>query len=344
MATFLKDSSGASVWAVGLKTTFAFRSEQPCLFVPDQVAPHQGPVFANDDPESDLIADTDVSLPKPKVDILVDAKAYPPHGNEHHSSFLAQIQAGSLIKNIEVAPPLRLSGWKGVIADPELEQTPVPLRYSQSYGGDRTEANPIGLGDDPYIESGTSRLPRLSVPGQPLIDAGSAVPPCALNAIPRSWSSRRVLGGTYDTAWQRRRSPLLPEDLQPAYWQAAPGDQQIDRAEADGAQIKLTHMTSSDGQWSDPPITFALPKMQFDVTTRFRGKWCPMDLELQTIHIYADARRVSLFFLALLPIEASQNDVLVDTTKISLEPGAEFRVKPEHASLFNGMAREEETA
>ncbi|MEO0693791.1 MAG: DUF2169 domain-containing protein [Pseudomonadota bacterium] len=340
--TFLRDAEGRSLWVVGVKATFDFRHGKPCLFTPEQIEPFYGPCFADDDTQSDMLADTDVTLPKGQVDLVIDATAYPPREARPEQPYLVQIEAGPLAKVIQVAPPSTLTRWQGVSPIQNAPHEPVPLRYSQSFGGMRTDANPIGMGDDPDADRETMQIPRLSLPGKPYQQPKSPVPPAALNAIPRSWAERDALSGTYDEAWQRRRSPLLPDDLQPEYWQSVPSDQRLDRAAAAGAQITLTNMTSSDGAWADPPVTFTLPHVGLDMVTRFRGDWTELTPELQTVHIAADARRVSLFYLATMPIEAGKNDVLVDTTMITLEDSTGFRVRPEHASMFERSANLEE--
>ena len=340
--TFLRDAEGRSLWVVGVKATLAFRPGRACLFVPDQVPVHHGPVFAEDDTQSDLLADTDITLPKDQVDVTVDATAYPPRDVRVEQPYLAQISVGPMNKPVQVAPPSMLSRWQGVTPIKDATPDPVPLRYSSAFGGERTDDNPIGLGDDPRAERETTPMPRLSLPGKPLQNPKFPVPPVALNAIPRSWPARDALSGTYDAEWQRRRSPLLPTDLQSEFWQAAPPDQRLDRAALSGAHVTLTNMTSSDGAWADPPVSFALPFVGFGIRTQFRGQWCPLAPELQTIHIAADARLISLFYLATLPIEAGKNDVLVGSTIISLEDSSGFRVQPEHAGSFERTAQLEE--
>ncbi|WP_415919309.1 DUF2169 family type VI secretion system accessory protein [Tateyamaria sp. SN6-1] len=332
--TFLRDVAGNSLWVIGIKATFAFRDGKPCLFTPDQIEPCYGPVFADDDTQRDMLSDTDITLPKGQVDVIVDATAYPPREAKPEQPYLVQLNIGNVTKTIQVAPPSVLTRWQGVTPVKNVPHDPVPLHYTQSFGGPRTAANPIGLGDDPKADGDTALMPRLSLPGKPMTQPKSPVPPAALTAIPRSWAVRDALSGTYDEDWQRRRSPLMPMDLQPEYWQAAPPDQRLDRAAAQGASVTLTNMTSNDGTWADPPVTFTLPHVGFDIMCKFRGQWETLTPELQTINIAADKQLVSLFYIAMLPIQAGKNDVLVEHTTIALNDSSGFRVQPEHASFF----------
>ncbi|MEL6960816.1 MAG: DUF2169 domain-containing protein [Pseudomonadota bacterium] len=340
--TFLRDAEGRSLWVVGVKATLEFRPGRPCRFTTEQIDPHYGPVFADDDTQSDMLADTDITLSKDKVDVIVDATAYPPRDVRVEQPYLAQISVGPMNKTIQVAPPSMLSRWQGVTPIKDATPDPVPLRYSRAFGGERTDGNPIGLGDDPKAERETTPMPRLSLPGKPLQNPKFPVLPVALNAVPRSWPARDALSGTYDAEWQRRRSPLLPTDLKSEFWQAAPPDQRVDRAAILDAKVTLTNMTSSDGAWADPPVSFDVPHVGFGISTQFRGSWKSLKPELQTIHIAADKRLVSLFYLATMPIEAGKNDVLVGSTTITLEDSTGFRVKPEHAMFFERDAQLEE--
>jgi hypothetical protein len=173
-------------------------------------------------------------------------------------------------------------------------------------------------------------LPVGVVPGKP----AETPQPVALSPVPKTWPQRRDLGGTYDDDWARRRAPLLPADLDPRYWQAVPEDQRIARDVAPCAQVILVNLTSSDGEWSDGGMRFALPHLEFEVATKFRNAWVQHQAELQTIMLDCDARRLTLCWQATLPIQASQNDVLVDRTFVALRDHSGFRVRPEDASLF----------
>lgn len=344
VGTFIRDAAGRSLWCVGVKATFEFRNDRPCLFTADQILPHQGPVFDGDDPSRDMLADMDMGPPKDRVDVLADAVAYPPAGSGDEP-FDARLSVGPMTKAIQVNPPTRWSRWLGAVTDDAQPVTPVPLRYSSAFGGAEHPENPVGFGASGSLGAvAGDPVPRLSLPGQPVQSPKRPVPPAALAPIPRQWPQRNALSGTYDEAWQRRRAPLLPEDLDPGYWQAAPADQQLDRALAPGARVALVNLISEDGRHAAPPVSFDLPDLRMTIATRFRGKWEQMVPDLQTVHLFTEARRLSLFYLSTIPIEAAQNDVFVERTVISLDRGSGLRVRPEDAGLFSGDNIAEETA
>jgi hypothetical protein len=322
---FLRDHQARSLWAVWLKASFVFRADQPVLFDAAQAPVHLAPVFDGDT----LLADSDLSPPKPMVDVVVLAKGYAPPGQ---AQFQAGIAVAGRAKLMNVLPPATWSR-RGTIVPGEPVAGGVALTYANAWGGDAFDGNPRGQGYVPGEAQGKA-LPRLVPVG--VLPAGPTdrPQPIALSPVPKTWPQRRVLGGTYDDKWSRRRAPLLPADLDPRYWQAVAEDQRIGRDVVSGAPVVLTNLTSRDGQWSDGVISFALPHLDFEVATKFRNRWVQQQAELQTIALDCETRRLTLCWQAVLPIEASQNDVLVDTTFVALRDHSGFRVHPQDARLF----------
>ena len=322
---FLRDHQARSLWCVWVKATFEFRADQPVLFQAAQVPVHLAPLF---DDET-LLADSDLTPPKPQVDVVVLAKGYAPQGQDR---FTAGISVAGRSKLMDVVPPATWSKRGAIVPG-----TPVPggvaLTYANAWGGVDDGDNPLGQG---FVqgEAQGKPLPRVLPvgvrPGKP----SERPQPMALSPVPKTWPQRRDLGGTYDDDWSRRRAPLLPHDLDPRYWQAVPEDQRIAREAAPGAPVVLTNLTSPDGAWSDGILGFALPHLEFEVATRFRNIWVQQHAELQTIAMDVEKRRLTLCWQATLPIEASQNDVLVDRTFVALRDHSGFRVRPDDASLF----------
>jgi hypothetical protein len=313
------------LWSVWVKATFVFRADQPLLFQARQVPVHLAPVFEDET----LVADSDLTPPKPMVDVVVLAKGYAPQGQERFSAGMA---IAGRAKLMDVMPPATWSK-RGAIVPGAAVPGGVALIHANAWGGADFADNPLGQG---YArgEAQGKALPRVVpvgvIPGKPK-DTPQAM---ALSPVPKTWPARRDLGGTYDDEWSRRRAPLLPADLDPRYWQAVPEDQRIARDLAGGAQVVLTNLTSSDGKWSDGGMAFALPHLAFEVATKFRNRWVQQQADLQTIALDVENRCVTLCWQAVLPIEASQNDVLVDRTFVALRDHSGFRVRPEDASLF----------
>jgi hypothetical protein len=198
---------------------------------------------------------------------------------------------------------------------------PADLVWGQSYGGAGFAENPVGIGRGKGDPS-----PRVTLGGQ----SG----PAGMNPIPKHWPQRVRLAGTYDAAWEKRRAPVLPADLDPAYWQSVVPEQCLPRPLPAGLTITLRHLTSTDGRFGDPMFRVAVPQVTLDVAVRFRGQDVPCPASLQTICLDTAAMRISLCWMAAMPLGAAQNDVLVGDTAVQLADHSGFRALPDDAALF----------
>jgi hypothetical protein len=339
-SAFLRDHEARSFWSVWLKASFTFRPGQPLLYRAQQEPVRLAPEFADGAPPSDLLADSDVCPPKPEVDVVLKASAYAPPGTKGRYDATLRV-ADAVTKTLSIIPPGTWGHRNELIARPDGQEAgAVPLIYAMSWGGADWPANPLGQG---YRKTGAegSPLPRVMPAGKTPRKPDEAPTAISFACIPKTWPQRLRLGGTYDDEWRRRRAPLLPADLDPAYWQSVPEDQRLSRQKCDGARIELLNMTSADGEWSEGSVAFDLPKLDFEVVTRFKGQWEPGRFDLQTIEIDAEARRLSLCWQMAFETGASQNDVRVERTFIALRGQSGFRVSADDAALFaSGSAAE----
>lgn len=152
--------------------------------------------------------------------------------------------------------------------------------------------------------------------------------PVAFAPIPRDWAARAQWAGTYDTAWSRRRAPLLPTDLDPRYWQSAPPDQWLDPDTLPGATLHLSG-------FAPQPMALPIPDCELEIATRFRGQWHQQTPRLQALTVDLAAGTLSLLWLAALPIQAAQNDVRVERSFIALHKGRGFTVSAADMPVFS---------
>lgn len=134
--------------------------------------------------------------------------------------------------------------------------------------------------------------------------------------------------------WLRDRAPLLPQDMSPAFWQSAPADQQLNADAVVGRVLTVSGV---------PPdlARFTMPAPIFSVDTRFRGRWQPLLPRPQSVSIDLTRMRVSMVWLAVLPISAVQNDVQVDRTVISIRDATGCRVPAGLAAKFSTSAMQD---
>lgn len=327
--TFQRDHEARSLWGVWLRAGFELRDDRPPLFATRQEPVRTGPVYVEDDPSQPLIADADVCLPKPGVDLVIHADGYAPSG-QHARPFPVAVGLGGWSHQLQVLPPLVWHRGEPVL-DRSATPGPVPLDWSTAWGGPGVDRNPLGVGAyDGKREAEGQPLPRLV--------AADARPeremdPVSFAPVPPSWPQRRALGGTYDGVWQRKRAPLLPSDLDPRHWQAAPPQLVLERngtmrAISQGTPLILRNVTSK-GQTQT-----LLPDLSFDMAVRFRGAWHQVSPELQSIQLDLRAGTLAMVYGMAFPIRAAQFDVFVDSTYIALKRGRNFTVAAADAPRF----------
>lgn len=177
-AGFMRDERDRSLWCVDLKAGFLLRAGRPCLLAPDQEPLRQEPRFDG----SEMIEDGEITLPKSRCDIIVDAAA--PQG-------VVTVQLGAWPKSVTVAPSLIWSRRQGLFRGGD-DGAPVPLRWSRSARGAN---DPAGVQTDTSNDTAVA-MPRLH-PDLPAT-ASDQARPCGFTAIPRDWPARQALAGTYD--------------------------------------------------------------------------------------------------------------------------------------------------
>ncbi|MEE9390874.1 MAG: DUF2169 domain-containing protein [Planctomycetota bacterium] len=332
--SFIRDHTVATFWLVHIKASFVMRPDQKCLFATDQVPLHASPIFFNDDPQSDLLADVEVVPLKALVDVVVDATGYPPAGCRD-APYIASVSIGGWEKRLQVNAPVVYRRWGGVAKDSSTFNGCLPLRYTQSFGGPDSRLNPIGHG---HAKRRTDMIgqavPRLSPADEPYRNPTEERPGVGFSGIPTGWPERVRFAGTYDDEWMRRRAPLFPADLDLRFWQSVAADQQLPADAVMGQELMLTNMTSSDGLTATPPMKLMVPSLDFEIHTRFSGNWSPLTASVQAIELSVDSRRLSLTFAAALPIGAAQHDVRVKETVVSMRGHDGFVVAPSDIRRF----------
>jgi hypothetical protein len=290
----LPDGDGGEVVLTVVKASFAIDDHGQPSLAEDQVE-----VRLVDEPRGDPkrgipLWDSDLALVKPRVDVLVEAVAYAPHGRAVEQFFveLHVLQPGgeSLSKSLLVSGD---RAWDGEQPTKAMPFVTIPLGWERAYGGTRSrervdERNPVGIGYhgarsiDPKLQS---ELPNIEDPGATLVHPDGASTPAGFATVARAWLPRRALAGTFDEGWKRRRWPLAPRDFDPSFNQSAPPDQQLERY-VGGATVRLVNSTP-DGEWS-----FRLPILDVPVHLIYEDRHAHAELRFDTIEIEPELRRV----------------------------------------------------
>lgn len=272
------------------------------------------------------LADSDLVLHKPRVDVLIHgAVAYAPKGRPISSLFVelhigfpggpSSDVAAHDRAQAQLIKSLRVTGdrvWQDNDMSDPLPFVSMPLGWERAYGGTRSERqpgprgreaeldarNPFGIGwagarsSNPEI---LGELPNLEDPEAPMVRRDSACVPASFGVLARAWLPRRKLAGTYDLDWQQRRWPLAPRDFDPAFHQSAPADQQLERC-IGGEPVRLVNLTP-EGEW-----LFRIPQLDVPVHLLFEDRLARADLVIDTVEIEPEARRLTLTQRLTVPI------------------------------------------
>ena len=160
------------------------------------------------------------------TDVLIVGKAFAPR-NEPVRCLVARLVVGAVDKSLEVYCD---RAWT---ADGQLYEGPwfssMPLLYERAGGGVDTW-NPVGISPSARPDAhGLVRIPNLQPRGFRLQDRSTPVPPINFGPVAPHWPERaRRLGRHAAWAGTDWRHQPLPDDLDAAWFNAAPSDQQLE--------------------------------------------------------------------------------------------------------------------
>ena len=124
--------------------------------------------------------------------------------------------------------------------------------------------------------------------------------PAGYTWVGRAWIPRLSFAGTYDSNWQKKRWPGLPEDFNFAYWNGAPADQQIAFPDSD-VTLQLLNLTPAHyptcGQETDQGtyLCAQMPLHRGGILIRTKGGlMLPMPMTVDTIVFDTDKMQVNI--------------------------------------------------
>lgn len=310
--TWIRDASGAEIWVVAVKATFDILPDGSTRIAVEQVPVHSGPV---PHPGLDsLCYETDLGPSREATDILLNGHAHA-QGAEPVSKLLIGFQIGKLQRSARVVGDrVWRRGLLGLKASNIEPFSRMPLLAERTYGGDdqgkkRASGNPLGCGAARRLGEALPNIESIKKPYRP---GSSRNTPMLFGPLPSHWAARQQFGGTYDEAWQKKRFPLLPLDLDPLYWQTAPQEQQFPGRIKGGETVTLTNLTPA-GFVPDGRLVFALPKVSLNFETCFYdGSRAVHRPVIHGVILEPDYPRVSVVYHSTLACHAKVN--LLDRT------------------------------
>jgi hypothetical protein len=258
-----------------------------------------------DKPGASLRYAADVGWPKPATDVVLVGHAHA--GRDRASSVDVALRVGPLAKTVRVLGDrvwFKAAGDWGITRPQPFEC--MPLVYERAFGGkDETHAAPKKHGWEPRNPVGTGfavaaeparleglALPNLEDPRAPIKSWKDRPAPAGFGLIDGYWAPRAGLAGTYDASWKAARAPLLPDDFDERFFNAANPDLVAPGYLTGGEAVSVTNVTASG------PLSFRLPRRRLSVVALVKAQTIAAEPRLDTVWIDADARELVMVWRA----------------------------------------------
>lgn len=298
----LFDKDGAENIVVVIKATYEIVGATP------RIAEEQDPVrpadeYVGEPGKSGLIAEAELVPPRPSTGVTLKGHAIAPAPDTRGME--VSLEVGGLAQRALVFGDRAWTstlGLHGVSGPLPFER--IPLTWENAFGGvdhsaskvkhhEAEEFNPAGKGflaRNSAKKIGGLALPNIEDPARRLRGPKDRPPPIGFLPVAPAWMPRRQYAGTYAEAWQNRRAPLLPDDFDERFHQAAPQNLTAPGRLEGGTPCRLKGVTPG-GESS-----FALPAESPLLKLRFPGAGIGIGCALDNVHFDTDRMRLNLIW------------------------------------------------
>ncbi|WP_438032037.1 DUF2169 domain-containing protein [Sorangium sp. So ce204] len=287
---------GAFALTVVCKATFSLRPVASPLAL-EQDETQEADAFWGDDARRSLRAASDLAPFKRRADVLLVGHARAPSGKPARS-LVVGLHVGEVRKVVEVHAD---RAWT---ADGQLRTgapfVQMPLRWERAAGGPGTP-NPVGVAaDTPRDGRGLRALPNLQPAGVVIASPKDSIAPVGFGPIAAEWPWRVGKLYRHAAAWDHRAWNLrpLPPDIDAAYFNAAPPDQQVEQLRGD-ERIVLVHLRADHARL-ETQLERVLPRA---VVQRSTGAAGEIRLRCDTLCIDADRGTCALTWRGVVPLQ-----------------------------------------
>ena len=298
----LPDRAGIDTLYVVVKATVTLRPR--LSLAKEQVPVTLADEYYGDPATSSVKYPSELHLGKAGTDVLLIGSAKAPGGR-------AVRQMPVTLSVADHRKTILVSGdrvWnRGKPSDPRPFDT-MPLVWERAFGGVHTreervlaeERNPVGCGfagARSASEMHGQPVPNLEEPATPIQQLGDQPVPACFAPTASAWLPRRGYAGTYDDRWQRTRSPYLPDDFDPRFFQCACPEFAFDRYLQPGELVQVTGVTA------DGPIDFVLPDARLSIAVTIAGAVGHPPTHLETVLIEPDDNRICFTWRTSVPCD-----------------------------------------
>ena len=236
--SLLADENARDILLVLVKVTYDIADDGGLSLADEQESIcFEGEYFGEPGQSSKKVA-PEANFDKLATDIVLIGHAYAPNG-QAVTQFDIGIQVANMRQHIRVFGDRvwqkRTTGNKIVtwhMSAPDMV-TKIPVIYEKAFGGqDLTPENKKHFVFEPRNLLGTGiiakdshleevALPNFEDPKQLIQSPADRPAPLGMGFISPDWQPRLGFAGTYDGSWEKTRLPLLPNDFNRAFFNAA---------------------------------------------------------------------------------------------------------------------------
>ncbi len=313
---WIRDKHGFHQWIVAIKATFCIAENGSLTLAGIQDPPLLAPEYFAKPGKSSLRYESDLGLLKPSTDITLLGSAHAPRGKAAES-VLVSMQAGPVKKDLLVfGERVFQAGITGPVPSHPIPFIQKPLLYEFAYGGmDTSDPDPSRHGFDPRNPIGRGfalhskalyqqPAPCIEYPNRDMQTAG----PAGLGPIASYWEPRLSYGGSYGSAWEKSKKPLLPDDYDDRASLCAPADQQAPAYLRGGEPVILQNLSRAG------LLRFTLPSISLALHTAIGAKAEQHPAYLVSVIIEPDDMRLRLVWQSSLMVPARDTEYLDQTT------------------------------
>jgi hypothetical protein len=303
------DKKAAERLVVVLKGTWTVSPRGDLRVAEKQDAIHPGEEFRGEPGESSILKEAELGPVKPSTDVFLHGSAIAPRAGT--CSMDVSFRVGPAGRTARVFGERRWNTVMGVesIEGPKPFES-VPLVYENAFGGKDVSAedpkhhgeearNPVGRGfrsDKSNAIFEGALLPSVEDLRALISKPGQGMEPAGFGPVGRHWMPRRLYAGTYDAKWMDERMPLLPEDFDDRFHNAAPAGLVVPGRLKGGEPVEVAGCTP-EGR-----LAFRLPRIEpwAKVLVGDWGKSIP--LELDSVTVDTGAMEIRLVWKGDVPV------------------------------------------
>ena len=145
-----------------------------------------------------------------------------------------------------------------------------------------------------------------------------------------NWEPRRFLAGTYDEAWEKKRSPLLPKDFRREYFSAASAGLVAPGYLGGGEPVRATNVAA------EGVLRFELPGLAPPVclVSLKHGGDERVETRLDTVILNTDERKLILLWRSFLALREGPHDVRAYRITCANAPEPRVKDQPSNVVAF----------